>query len=421
MREPVLVEEKEREEETVWEKEREAVGEVVWDGERERLVLSEGVRLKGEAVCVDVRQGLSVGFGERERDSKGLAVWEVHGEGAPLRLDVGEGVEETQAVGLSVAVGEMSWSVVEGWEEEEAPRDLLMLGDWLAVREWLLVGDKVGEVGTVWEKERDAVREAVEVGVREAVGHAVRESVGVSERENVALEHAEKDTVAEVAKVLEGAGVVEGHRVGEGEMVGVLDAVRLGEEETDVVREGVRDVEWLALTEIDILGEADVLGEGVVLAVTQRLGKTVAEEVRVGEIEVVRETVGLWDALKLCVLEGLPVVQMDWLADKVPELQPEGVRETVLVTEREPECVGVMDELEEWDGEPDAEKENVPEKDCVTVALRQDVTVLEIEVVTETVKLRLAVPQAEALQLLENVQKPETHGEGDVEPVADAP
>jgi len=156
-------------------------------------------------------------------------------------------VDVREAVGHAlcdtVGEGEMSWSVVEGWEEGEAARDLLMLGDWLAVREPLLVGDKVGEVETVWEKERDIVWETVKVDVREAVGHAVREAVGVSERESVALEHAEKEMVAEVAKVLEGARVVEGHREEEGEIVGVLDAVRLGEEEVELVMEGERDVE----------------------------------------------------------------------------------------------------------------------------------------------------------------------------------
>jgi len=86
-----------------------------------------------------------------------------------------------------------------------------------------------------------------------------------------------------------------------------------------------------------MLGEAEVQGEGVALALTLRLRDMVAVDVRVREVEEVRETVGLWDALKLCVLEGLPVVQVEWLAEKVPVPQPEWVGEIELVTEREPE------------------------------------------------------------------------------------
>ncbi len=88
--------------------------------------------------------------GERERDSEELAVWEAHGEGVPLRVSVGEGVEEKQAVGLSVAVDEMNWSV-EGWEEREAARDLLVLGDWLPVSEPERLEGKVREETAVGE------------------------------------------------------------------------------------------------------------------------------------------------------------------------------------------------------------------------------------------------------------------------------
>ena len=100
----------------------------------EAVCMAEGVGdWLGEVVVdrerVSVDEEENVWVGEKERDNEGLAVWEVYGEGAPLRLDVGEGVEEAQVVGLSVAVDEMSWSIVEGWEEGEAPRDLLMLGD----------------------------------------------------------------------------------------------------------------------------------------------------------------------------------------------------------------------------------------------------------------------------------------------------
>ncbi len=222
----------------------------------EAVCMAEGVGdWLGEVVVererVSVGEEEGVWDGEQERDSEGLAVWEVRGEGVPLRVRVGEGVEETQAVGLSVTVGEMSWSVVEGWEEGEAMGDLLMLGDRLAVREPLLVGGKVGEEAKVWENERDTVGDAVEVGLREAERDSVSESVGVSvgeeERDTIVdavmagLGEAGRDALGDAMEVGEREAVKQmvGESVGEGEMSwSVVEGWEEGENTRDLLMLG---------------------------------------------------------------------------------------------------------------------------------------------------------------------------------------